>query len=108
MSEVGCSHFLRAKTGQYRTVVNRAQAPYNQMQTLHVVADAEFKLMPIRTGEDNTNNGVPAIPPGRSVYPTKVGYGSLKSRFLTITIHTFSGSLPHACLSFSTCARLWK
>lgn len=49
-SEVGCSHFLLTKTGQLRTVVNRAQAPYNQMQTLHVVADAEFKLIPVRTG----------------------------------------------------------
>jgi hypothetical protein len=37
-SEVGCSHFLLTKTGQLRTAVNRAQAPYNQMQTLHVVA----------------------------------------------------------------------
>lgn len=68
-----------------------------------------FPLKEISDGvQDNINNGVSAIPQGRSVYPTKEGYGSLTSRFLTIMIQTFSGWLPHACLSFRTCARLWK
>lgn len=40
-----------------------------------------FPLKEISDGEqDNINNGASAIPQGRSVYPTKVGYGVLESR----------------------------
>ena len=68
-----------------------------------------FPLKEISNGvQNNTNNGVSAIPQGRSVYPTKAGYDLLKPRFLTITIQTWSGWLPYARLSVRTGARFWK